>query len=184
MYYIKATITLDMKINLRIKELFSSSLDKENSKNPRVYTPRAKDLLQTEATPKLQITPKHTRTRSYLSPRALNAYIENNRLKTETESEMLVDNRPTNNELAVKPRLIINIFDKGNNEKNGAESKPKKRRVISKVPLVLKPKQSLIDEFKVIRLIGKGRFGRVVSAQHGPTGFVCALKEIDLSEMC
>lgn len=33
-------------------------------------------------------------------------------------------------------------------------------------------------------MIGKGRFGRVVSAQHSPTGFVCALKEIDLSEMC
>lgn len=65
--------------------------------------------------------------------------------------------------MTVKSKFIINIFD---NQNINSNKKPKKKVVISKNPQILKPPQSLIDEFKVIKMIGKGRFGRVVSAQH------------------
>ena len=65
------------------------------------------------------------------------------------------------------------------------DHKPLKKRVISKLPPQQPPKeQSLIDEFNVVKVIGKGRFGRVIQAQHTLTGFVCAIKEIDISQMC
>lgn len=57
-----------MKINLRLKDIFSHSQEKENATKARVYTPRSKENVFKQLP--FPLTPAHKRTKSYLSPKA------------------------------------------------------------------------------------------------------------------
>lgn len=47
----------------------------------------------------------------------------------------------------------------------------------------LKPRQITLDDFEIGKKLGKGKFGRVYCVRHKKTGFICALKAMDKSEI-
>ena len=56
---------------------------------------------------------------------------------------------------------------------------PKRPKILRKQ----RASHSFSEEFKLGKVLGKGRFGNVYKAQHLSTGFVCAVKQISLAQM-
>jgi serine/threonine protein kinase len=55
------------------------------------------------------------------------------------------------------------------------ESQPKRPKILNR-----KHVSSFSDEFKLGKVLGKGRFGNVSIGQHIPTGSIYAVKQISL----
>lgn len=60
-----------------------------------------------------------------------------------------------------------------------AQEQPRKPRILSKV----RHNTSFSDEFKLGKVLGKGRFGNVQMAFHNATGSVYAVKKISLEKV-
>lgn len=64
---------------------------------------------------------------------------------------------------------------------NQTSNQPKRPRILSKVkPTVQSP---LINQFKPLKVLGKGRFGNVSMVRHTPSGCVYAIKDISTEKM-
>ena len=56
------------------------------------------------------------------------------------------------------------------------QEQPKRPRILSKV----RPPHTFAEEFKLGKVLGKGRFGNVQLAYHNSTGSIYAVKQISL----
>jgi hypothetical protein len=56
------------------------------------------------------------------------------------------------------------------------EDEPKRPKILNR----LRHSQSFFEEFKLGKMLGKGRFGNVFRVQHIPTNFLYAVKKISL----
>ena len=65
------------------------------------------------------------------------------------------------------------------NKNISSQEQPKRPRILSKV----RPINSFADEFKLGKVLGKGRFGNVQIAYHNTTGSVYAAKQISLEKV-
>ena len=74
------------------------------------------------------------------------------------------------------------------NEQNFKILTPSNRNICieePKRPKILKKQKhiSFFDEFKLGRVLGKGKFGNVYIAQHIPSKFIVAVKQISLAKI-
>ena len=60
-----------------------------------------------------------------------------------------------------------------------SQEQPKRPRILSK----FKPINTFADEFKLGKVLGKGRFGNVQMAYHNITGSIYAVKQISLEKV-
>ncbi len=60
------------------------------------------------------------------------------------------------------------------------ESQPKRPKILNRKPLT----SLFSEEFKVGKVLGKGRFGNVFLGQHIQTKSIYAVKQISLEKIC
>lgn len=65
------------------------------------------------------------------------------------------------------------------NKNISSQEQPKRPRILSKI----RHSNSFSEEFKMGKVLGKGRFGNVCIAMHNQTGSIYAVKQISLEKV-
>lgn len=104
--------------------------------------------------------------------------------KNSSSHKSIFPKSPLNSSLASPKYVIAHKVSQANiltpaNKNLSSQEQPKRPKILSKVRHV----STFSEEFKVGKVLGKGRFGNVCLAVHNQTGSIYAVKQISLEKV-